>query len=75
VHAFGLFLALKIFRAPFFLAATASQACLGGVASSPVVAEVYQKGLGPLGLLLAITGNIFGTYVGILVGQICRILP
>jgi uncharacterized membrane protein len=74
IHALGLFLALRLLRAPFFLGAVASQANLGGVASAPVVAEVYQKGLAPLGLLLAILGNIVGTYIGIMVGQICRMI-
>ncbi len=75
IHALFLFLALRLFKAPLFLAAAASQANLGGVASAPVVAEVYHKGLAPLGLLLAIAGNIIGTYIGIAVGQICRLLP
>lgn len=72
IHALFLFVALRVFKAPLFLAAAASQANLGGVASAPVVAEVYQKGLAPLGLLLAIFGNIVGTYIGIITGQICR---
>ena len=74
IHAIFLFLACRIWKAPLCLAAAASQANLGGVASAPVVAEVYRKGLAPLGLLLAIFGNIIGTYIGIAVGQICRIV-
>jgi uncharacterized membrane protein len=39
-----------------------------------VVAEVYQPGLASVGLLLAILGNIFGTYFGIFCAQLCRML-
>ena len=74
IHALFLLIAARLIRAPLFLAAVASQANVGGVASAPVVAEIYQKGFGSLGLLLAILGNIVGTYIGIVVGQICRFL-
>ena len=72
VHAAVLLLAARLLRAPFMLVASASQANVGGVASAPVVAEIYQPGLGSIGLLMAILGNIIGTYIGIVVGQICR---
>lgn len=64
----------RLIRAPMFLAATASQANIGGVASAPVVAEVYQPGLASVGLLLAIMGNILGTATGIITAQICRFI-
>ena len=72
VHAAVLLIAARLLKAPFMLAAAASQANVGGVASAPVVAEIYQPGLAPIGLLMAILGNIIGTYLGIVVGQICR---
>jgi len=72
VHAAVLLIAARLLKAPFMLAAAASQANVGGVASAPVVAEIYQPGLAPIGLLMAILGNIIGTYIGIVVGQICR---
>lgn len=72
VHAVILLAAARWLRAPLMLAATASQANVGGVASAPVVAEIYQPGLGSIGLLMAILGNIIGTYLGIATGQICR---
>lgn len=71
-HAFVLVGVGKILRAPMFLVATASQANIGGVASAPIVAEIYQPGLASVGLLLAVLGNIVGTYLGILAGQLCR---
>jgi uncharacterized membrane protein len=55
----------------FFLV-TSSQANIGGTASTPIVAGIYQPRLAPLGLLLAIAGNVIGTYAGILIAESCR---
>ncbi|MGE0268051.1 MAG: DUF819 domain-containing protein [Candidatus Omnitrophota bacterium] len=74
IHGAVLFLAMRWLKAPVMLAAAASQANLGGVASAPVVAEIYQPGLSTIGLLMAILGNIIGTYLGILAGQMCRLM-
>lgn len=71
-HAAVVILTARLIKAPMFLAAVASQANIGGVASAPIVAEIYQPGLASVGLLLAILGNIVGTYFGILAGQLCR---
>jgi len=70
-HAFIMLLVARIIRAPLFLVATASQANVGGVASAPVVAAVYEPHLASVGLLLAVFGNIVGTYLGIITAQIC----
>ncbi len=74
IHAVILLFVARLIRAPLFLVAVASQANIGGVASAPVVAEIYQPGLASVGLLLAILGNIIGTYVGILTAQLCRMV-
>lgn len=74
VHAVVLLAGARIMRAPMFLVAAASQANIGGVASAPVVAEVYHPGLASVGLLLAILGNMVGTWLGILCAQLCRML-
>lgn len=74
IHAGFLLVAARILRAPMFLVAAASQANVGGVASAPVVAEVYHPGLASVGLLLAILGNIVGTWLGILSAQLCRMI-
>ena len=73
-HAAVLFLTARIIRAPLFLAAVASQANIGGVASAPIVATIYQPGLASIGLLLAVCGNITGTYLGIITSQLCRLV-
>jgi len=72
-HGLVLLLTARVIRAPLFLIATASQANIGGVASAPVVAAAYQPGLASVGLLLAILGNIIGTYLGIITGKLCSL--
>lgn len=74
IHAATLLLGARLLRAPMFLVAAASQANIGGAASAPVVAEVYSPGLASVGLLLAILGNIVGTWLGIVSAQLCRML-
>ena len=73
-HASVLFLTARLIRAPLFLVSVASQANIGGVASAPIIATIYQPGLASIGLLLAILGNITGTYLGILTSQLCRLV-
>ncbi|HBA86426.1 MAG TPA: hypothetical protein DCZ75_00145 [Geobacter sp.] len=74
IHAVFMLVGARIMRAPLFIVAAASQANVGGVASAPVVAEVYHPGLASVGLLLAILGNIVGTWLGIICGQLCRMM-
>lgn len=74
IHAAVMIAVARWIRAPMFLIAAASQANIGGVASASIVAELYQPGLASVGLLLAILGNIIGTYFGILAGQLCRLV-
>lgn len=74
VHAVCLLLALRLLRAPAFFLGAASQAAIGGYSSAPVVAEIYQPGLAPVGLLLAVVGNVLGTYIGLAVGQLLAAL-
>ena len=57
---------------PMFFLVTSSQANIGGTASTPIVAGVYQRRLASLGLLLAIAGNVIGTYAGIAIAEACR---
>ena len=72
VHALVLVAALRWMRAPSFFLGAASQASIGGYASAPVVAEIYQAGLAPVGLLLAVVGNVLGTYLGLAVGALLK---
>jgi uncharacterized membrane protein len=70
VHALCLLLAVRLLRAPLLFYAAASQACTGGVASAPIVAAIYHPAMAPVGLLLAVLGNVLGTYLGLVVAQL-----
>ena len=72
----GLFIlgSARLLRAPMSLMAAASQANVGGVASTPVLADIYQPGLAPVGLLLAVFGNIIGTYLGLVCSGLCHLV-
>jgi uncharacterized membrane protein len=74
IHAAILVLYGVSFRIPLFFLVTSSQANIGGTASTPIVAGVYQPALAPLGLLLAIAGNVIGTYAGFLIAQTCHFI-
>jgi uncharacterized membrane protein len=70
IHALVLVAALRLMRAPSFFLGAASQASIGGYSSAPIVAEIWQPGLAPVGLLLAVVGNVLGTYLALAVGQL-----
>lgn len=70
VHAVFLFAALRLLRAPLFFLGAASQACVGGYSSAPLVAAIYHPAMAPVGLLLAVLGNVVGTYLGLAVAQL-----
>ena len=62
IHLIILIVVARLVRAPFFFVATGSMANIGGVASAPVVAGVYNKAMAPIGLLMAVAGYILGIY-------------
>ena len=70
VHALLTLAAIRLLRAPLFFFGAASQACVGGYSSAPVVAAIYHPAMAPVGLLLAVLGNVIGTYAGLLVAQV-----
>lgn len=73
-HAGFLLLAGKLFRIPVGLLATASQSNLGGFVSGPLVGAVYHRTLAPVGLILAMAGSAFGTYLGLATASIAKFL-
>jgi len=70
-HGGVLFIVGRLARVPLYLLASASQACVGGPISAPLVTAVYRPALAPLGLLLAVLGNVLGTYLGLAVARVC----
>lgn len=74
IHASILLLGAKILRSPMFFFAASSQACVGGTATAPIVSAVYQSALASVGLLLAVLGNIIGTYLGFVCAYLCKLV-
>ena len=74
IHAVCLLLAARLLKAPMALVAAASQSCIGGPASGPVIAGIYHPDLAPVGLLLAVLGNILGTFLALSATGLCRLL-
>jgi uncharacterized membrane protein len=73
LHGITMLVAGRLLRLPLGMLATASQANLGGVASTPIVGAVYDQRLAPVGLLLAIGLNAIGTYLGLLSAALSRL--
>ena len=67
-------LGAKLFRVDVHLTAIASIACIGGAASSPVVAAYHRKELVPVAILLALFGYALGNYLGWLAAVLCRFI-
>ncbi len=67
IHGGILLAVLKMLKVPLFFGVTASQANVGGPVSAPVVAAAHQPNLAVVGLLMAIMGNILGTFIGLFV--------
>ena len=74
IHGLILLIVGRRFRLPLGLLATASQANVGGVVSAPLVAAAYDRGLAPIGLLMAVFGNVIGTYAGLVTAALCRLI-
>ncbi len=72
IHGAILFAAGCLLRAPLGMMASASQASIGGAISGPIVAAVYRPGLASAGLLMAVLGNVAGTYLGLLTARVCE---
>ena len=72
IHGLVLLAVGYLCRAPLGLIATASQANIGGPISAPMVGATFSKPLAGVGLLMAIFGNILGTYIGLATALIAR---
>ncbi len=74
VHATVLLVVARLIRAPFFFTAVGSQACIGGAASTPIVAAAFHPALASVGVLLAVLGNAIGTYGGYLTALLMQMV-
>ena len=71
-HIIIIFMVAKLTKSPFFFIAVGSQACIGGPASAPVVASAFHPALASVGVLMAIMGYAFGTYMGLFCGLLMQ---
>ena len=70
IHASLMIGGAKLFRLDLFSISVASLANIGGVASAPILAAMYNKNLISVGVLMAIMGYIIGTFGGLAVGNV-----
>ena len=66
IHGLVIFVVGKWMKAPYHYMAIASQANVGGIASTSVIATAISPQLTPLGVILALLGYAIGTYGGYL---------
>ena len=72
IHGACLLIAGRLARAPLGLMAAASQANIGGTVSAPIVGATFSPQLASVGLLMAIFGNLIGTYIGLATALMVR---
>jgi len=73
IHGACLILVGRLLKAPLSLMATASQANIGGPISAPIVGATYHPAAASVGLLMAILGNILGTYLGLATAALAQL--
>ena len=66
IHGLAIFVVGKWLKAPYHYMAIASQANVGGIASTSIVATAFSPRLTPMGIILALLGYAVGTYGGYL---------
>ncbi len=74
VHGALFLLVGRLLRVPIAILATASQANVGGIASTPIVASTFDRKLVPIAILLALFGNAAANYLAILTAYFLRSL-
>ena len=74
IHALFMLIFAKIFKLDLFTLGVASLANIGGVASAPILASAYSKALIPIGVLMAMMGYIIGTFGGLMVGRVLKVI-
>ncbi len=74
IHATIMIAFAKLFKLDLFSLGVASLANIGGVASAPILAGAYHKALIPIGVLMAMMGYIIGTFMGLGVSQVLKII-
>ncbi len=66
-HVVVMVLLAKLFKLDIFTCTVASLANVGGTATAPVLAGVYNSALVPVGIIMALLGYVIGTMGGLIV--------
>ncbi|WP_309498615.1 DUF819 family protein [Sulfurovum sp.] len=74
IHALIMVFFAKLFKLDLFSISVASLANIGGVSSAPILASAYSKALIPIGVLMAMMGYIIGTFGGLMVGKVLKVI-
>ena len=74
IHASIMVIFAKLFKLDLFSLGVASLANIGGVASAPILAGAYNRALIPIGVLMAMMGYIVGTFMGLGVSQVLKMI-
>ena len=74
IHVTIMVIFAKLFKLDLFSLGVASLANIGGVASAPILASAYSKALIPIGVLMAMMGYILGTFGGLMVGKVLKMV-
>jgi len=74
IHIAVMVILAKLIRLDIFTCAVASLANVGGTATAPVLAGAYSSALVPIGILMALLGNIIGTPGGAFVGYLMSLI-
>lgn len=74
IHVIVMTILAKLIKMDIFTCAIASLANVGGPATAPVLAAAYSSALVPVGVLMALLGNVIGTVGGAALGNLLHML-
>jgi uncharacterized membrane protein len=72
IHGLLLTLAARLFHFDLALCGISSLACVGGVATTPLLAAAYSPALAPVGILLAMFGYALGNGAGLIMASVLK---
>lgn len=70
IHVVLMFLLSKLFHWDLCMCSTASVACIGGSASSPIIATAYDASFAGIGVLMGVLGAAIGNFCGLGMGAL-----
>lgn len=74
IHGVLFIILAKLLKMDLFQVTVSSIANIGGTGGGAIVAGNFKEYLGPIGVLTALLGTVFGTYLGMLCAKIMELL-